>query len=356
MAVELITSTGKLGADFDRSDGRAYLNVSDRVNHVRGFLDVKKDFDMQALEQGRRRSVIRAIVKSDTADKIKGQVVPEANIPLDIIGQPENTLLVFGNNVHRSETPEWLEVHDYWRKPMRKFTPPAQRMTDLAEEGYQFISAPRVCDREDLYQIWKPFGWTRQGVAVKITEFEVGGGGWFSGIVNRNDRLVSACMGEKLEMPRVALLEGTEYGTAENARGKGLCSAVVAGLHAQMLRDTLYSGENMPLIFSEFNMSVRSDVVGRHTGMVIPLVREGEMCAFPVQLLRRNVSVLDGQPVNDLSPDELGIMADFFRKSYGKTYPYWRNFVVGVLPKTAIDTHYSEQTVKEMADMYVNPR
>lgn len=107
-----------------------------------------------------------------------------------------------------------------------------------------------------------------------------------------------------MELAGVQMFEGTEYGTLPSHTGHGLCTAAVIGLHAQIL-DRHYYGQQdraTPLILSEFSMSSRSDIVGRHAGMTIPYV-EGSTGfeQTPFQVLRHNVSVQDGLARNDLS-------------------------------------------------------
>lgn len=206
-------------------------------------------------------------------------------------------------------------------------------------------------DADRLAQIWQPFGWTRNGVSAFIQAQEDHFTGWFSGAREReNGQLVSACMGEGLRLAGAYIVEGTEYGTLSGYEGNGLCTAVVSLLHAQVLNDTLYTTGNTPLIVSEFNMTSRSDIVGRHAGMTIPLV-EGTsgLEDSPIQVLRRNVSVLDRYPANTtISWRDLGEARSTYRDAYRTTFGFWRNFIVGLLSRESIEKNYSQSQVTEM--------
>lgn len=345
MSTEVITSTGSLGPDFNRSEGRAYFNVPERMHSYNELKDLVGDFSSEAMQRGRRRWVVRTVADADTTTEVLANGLPlEARVPLNMINMSHDNLMMFAGNCHRSDIPEWKEVAKYWSEPNGRFTTPLDRIERVVNSGYELITKPETTDDLDLLALWIPFGWDSAGIKEQIKRFQEGNG-WFSG-VRHNDRLVAACMGEGLQLPGVLIVEGTEYGTHPDYRGKGLCTAAVAGLHAQILQD-----QPEALIVAEFNMSSRSDVVGRHVGMTLPLV-EGMQPENPIQILKRNVAVFDGQPTNDLTPDELGVMRNYYIEAFGDTYPYWRNFIYGILTKQAIDQHYSPADTKKILSAY----
>jgi len=359
-----IISTGVPGPDYARSEGRGYFNVRSEVNRFSQLEQLFSLFQHKATqERGRRRVVVRAVCTANVVNELlanqehRDRLPLEVLIPLNIMDpQEERFIVMLGQNVHSSEAPEWNEVYQDWQQPQQNRVSPLDRVARLQETPFQLTSQINEADIECLAQIWKPFGWTPEGVASFIERFNAqdprNTNAWFSGVRNtENNELASACMGEPLHLNRetpnrrgVQIIEGTEYGTLRGMEGRGLCSAAVIGLHAQILNNHLYDETApgiIPIILSEFNLSVRSDRVGRHAGMTLPLV---EICPgledTPIQILRRNVSVLDGKPVNGLSSENFG--------DGSENYQYWRNFIMGALPYTSIQNDYSREQVEQI--------
>lgn len=348
---EIITSTGTVGADYNRSEGRAYLTEERVLNCLETVLERFEDLRAEALAQGRRRWVFRGIFEG-RLDGLVGSNLVEVNIPLSVIdSQSKRRLVILAGNIHRSEVPEWEEVYAYWQRLNRNPPNPLHCVASIPAQ-FRLTDRATLDDLEDLTEIWQPFGWTRTGVGKFIENYRQKNI-WFSGIRDTmSGRLISACQGESIEFTDLLLVEGTEYGTLSDFERKGLCTGAVVGLHAQILRDTLYQKSQIPLIYSELNMTVRSDVIARKAGMIVPDVEGNTSLTQPTQVLRRNVSILDRHGPNDLSLDELGTQAEYFRTAYGVTFPYWRNFIVGILTKEAIDRYYSKDQCREILNYY----
>lgn len=369
MSGERITSTGTVGLDLYRSEGRAYHNVDQRIGSLIELRELYEQSHGQALEAGRRRMVLRARCSRETF--VEAMAIPatdpqalpiEAALPLVLLDpQQTDVILMLGKNVHPSleEVPEWAEVYGYWQQPNgrshgRNFTPP-QRVEAVDSQRYQLINQPRPEHVDDLTTIWAAFGWGRAGVAEFIQELPEQTDQWFAGYMDRETgQLVSACMGESLSLANQRIVEGTEYGTLDGFEKQGLCTAAVVALHAQILNDTLYQTGEMPLIVSEFNMTSRSDVVGRHAGMTIPLVENSpHLGNTPFQVLRRNVSVIDHHPPTNIRWRDLNDRELRFREAYRHNhYRYWRNFIVGMLPQQTIATHYSADQVRAIMERF----
>lgn len=355
-SVEVI-NTGVLGPDFNRSYGRAYLNAEERVDSVSGLQDLYQKFQTDALEKGRRRTVVRVRCSREVFTEATAlppddpHALPiEVALPLVCVDPQEtDVILMLGKNVHPSlETvPEWSEVYQYWQRPNGRGLTPTQRITTLDPKRYRVVSRPLPEHAVDLRHLWAAFEWQEAGIATFINEVADRAHQWFSGIVDRhNGRLVSACMGEALTIANQLIVEGTEYGTLPGYEQQGLCTAAVVALHAQILQDTLYQTGQVPLIVSEFNMTSRSDVVGRHAGMTIPLVEgSSHLEHTPFQVLHRNVTVLDHLPASDINWRALGDQRQTYREAFRSPHRYWRNFIVGLLSRSAIETHYSPEQV-----------
>lgn len=354
MATEFITSTGQCGADFNRSEGRAYLTVEQPVDNANSFSLLVADFRSESLQVGRRRWVVKARCTPEVVKTLAKNGLPiEARVPLSFIDTTtEDEVVILGENIHSSDTPEWGQVYDYWRRENGNFSI-LNRLQRVREQGFSLTDQVSEDNIEDLATIWRPFGWDEQSVVAFIRDHSSNHNLWFSGMLDqKSQRLVAACMGERLDFAGVVWCESTEYGTAKDFRGRGLCTAAVINLNAQILSDTLYKNGIMPLVVAELNMSARSDVVARHTGMTIPFVDQvSGLEGRPQQVLRRNVAILDGEPV-DLDLSKLDGSLGHFREAFGNNFKYWRNFIVGILSKEEIDRYYSLEQCQEILNHY----
>lgn len=365
-----VKCVGEPGEDFARSEGRAYFNGPDRIDSYQQLTQLYRDFSARAREQYDRR---RVVFRVRCTDAVVTQLVAENRLPVEVILplrliDPATTdaLITLGENVHTSEVREWPAVYQYWQRPNGNGRTPIEQIARHNPNRVRLTNDLVPADAETLHRIWQPFGWTLQGVEEFIRDYRTDGR-FFSGVVDRQtNTLVSACMAEGITIAGIPLIEGTEYGTLPGQEGNGYCTAAVVGLHAQILQRMVYSAElqnsgetasettqperlHLPLILAEFNMTSRSDIVGRHTGMTVPLV-EGTpgLESTPIQVLRHNVSVFDRHQPNTVTPDDLAEHAGRYREAFGRTYPYWRHFIVGMLPAEAIRNHYSREQVALM--------
>jgi len=60
MLSEIVTSVGSIGPEFNRSEGRAYFTVGERITNAADLIDLSREFGEQAFSMGRRRWVVRA--------------------------------------------------------------------------------------------------------------------------------------------------------------------------------------------------------------------------------------------------------------------------------------------------------
>lgn len=363
-----VTSVGRAGErNYTRSDGRAYWTLDEVCSSAQSLIHQFEDFQTKSLEHQRRRTVMRVRCTEQVFQELTAQnsLPVEVAIPLNLVDNTTSDyVLIIAQNQHDSAVPEWPEVYDFWSKPKEIRLTPVQRVERIHNSGkYQLCSTLTLEDAERLQQIWAPFGWDLDGVIDFINELPSSKTKWFSGVRDiKTHKLVSACMGELLEFAGIRYVETTEYGTyvsqsyglrsrenqngsQNNYEGQGLCTAVVSALHAQILRDTLYT-DNIPvLIGAELNMTSRSDVLARNLGYTAPGVENNRTLPGPIQVLRYNVAVEDRGEPNHLQPHT--------QNSSWRTenYQYWRNFIMGVLPRNTIDTYYSPEQVQHILHM-----
>lgn len=353
---EILTSVGSVGEiDTNRSAGRAYQTLSEVVVAPDQLLGRLHNLEQAAERSGRRRYVLRAETTRQVAQHLVDQpnLPLEALVPLASINNSSNCIVYLGHNIHPSEVPELTAVEQYWNQPIHNRLLPLERVLAVPE-GFRPTTLLSADDSDALHELWRPFGWTRQQIESFISSYAQQSNLWFSGIrcLNSNS-LVSACMGESIQFGSTLMVEGTEYSTHPDYEHQGLCAAAVAGLYSQILGDTLYSNGVMPLIIAEFDMTSRSDVVGRKVGMTIPSSEiDGQL--RPNQVLRSNVSVLDRRSPNALRWRDLGNLRHHYRDAYRTTYNYWRNFIIGILPRTSVEQYYPQDQVNYINSLLGN--
>lgn len=345
---EFITSAGSVGADYNRSEGRAYLTEGEVICHPQLVRERFDDLRVEALNRGRRRWVYRAILEGE----LEKHPFEEVNIPLSYLNKGSTRkLIILGENVHVSVVPEWESVYSFWQKPYKSEIDPLGCVRSVLDQ-FELTKSVQENDIRDLTEIWRPFGWTIDGIR-SFLDIQNQPNIWFSGIVERTSgRLVSACQGEGICFGETLIVESTEFGTHIGFEGRGLCTAAVVGLNAQILDDTEHLSTGLPLIYSELSMTSRSDTIARKAGMMIPLVEGQTGLMQPAQVLKRNVSILDGYETNGLELDQLGEDVEHFREAFGSNYRYWRNFIAGILPEAAVNRYYSADQRQQILGYY----
>lgn len=364
MSNEQVISVGEAGPpNYERSDLRAYWTADVVYQSVEDVMEDWAIFYEQSQRLSRRREVFRFRATSDVVELLlqSAQTPVEAVIPLSLIDpHTEDSVVIMAENRHDSPVPEWDAVYSFWKEPRQMRMSPLERIQHVQEsEEFQVINTLNPADALRLSQIWAPFGWSQAGVEEFISELPTTQQKWFAGVrYLTSGQLVSACMAEQLEFSGVRYVETTEYGTYaprpqglrqrdnQNGRtfeGRGFCAASVSALHAQILRDTLYRDGSPVLIGAEFNMNraSRSDVVGRNVGYTVPYVEGNPHLQSPFQVLRYNVAVEDRGDPNSL------YLPEFAQTNY----QYWRNFIVGILPREAIVRYYSPTETEAMLQL-----
>ncbi len=355
-SVEKFTSTGTAGEpDYHRSYGRAYQTLTNIVTLPEDLIYQYRQLTEGAKEHGRRRWVLRARCTPNVVEAIKSEGLPlEAQIPLSYIDEDSpDSIVIMADAIHSQSIPELDEVNSYWRNPNYKNgRTPKDRLMEAVVNGYKVIDSPDQRDVSDLQKIWWPFGWKKEQVIQFIESFN----GkrvenlWFSGIRDgESGRLISACMAEALSFAGIQYVESTEYGTLPSYQGQGLCTAAVVALNSQILDYYYRCGLSTKelLVNAEFNMTTRSDVVGRHAGLIVPAI-ENTTENTSLQVLRRNVAVLDGYDRNDVRWYNLDGQKALYAGAYSNPHCFWRNFIVGILPQSAIQQFYNPDATQQM--------
>jgi hypothetical protein len=356
MAGELLTSTGGAGIIEQRSAGRTYFTSDAKATRADKLLR-KMELVHNSMERhNSRREVFRANCTPEVISELESHgKIPSVKIPLSELGRGNDILATFEHNTHESDVPEWDAIYADWKH--KKEIPNPVDQIDRLPNGYSLTNDLKSTDAETLYELWKPFGWTRQKIKGFLNTYKDKNNLWVSAVRDNNGRLASACMGEALVFDGIYMVEATEFGTRVDERRKNLSAVAVIGLNAQIIQRALYEEDHVPLIISEYNMdpSSRSDKVGRKTGMTIPGVDGVEGLTDPIQVLRKNVAVLDGGVPNNLL---FGQMPDEYRKKYREAYKdthrYWRNFIVGMMTKENMDKYYSPDQTEQILARFIN--
>lgn len=160
-------------------------------------------------------------------------------------------------------------------------------------------------------------------------------------------------MAESVKFARLRCTELTEFGTLGSHRGKGLCTAAVAGLTAQVLH--VPPSESIHIVLAEFNMhpAERSDVIGYAVGMSVPGVENTHgLEDTPSQVLRYNVAIADGTNGHILRGSLPQGTIFELSPHHQPMAPYWQNFIVGVLPQQSISQYYNPESVGKILSRY----
>jgi GNAT superfamily N-acetyltransferase len=352
-----VSSTGGEGYSH-RPAERGYHNEPQLVTDASTFIDLWQETSNHAIsEDQKRRAVLRAVVTADVARAALDAGLPvEAAISLsDIYPDSTDVLMYVATNVTEPQpyAPEASGVIEDWSMHTHRTPNPLETMQYVEGLGYSFIDTPNREHAAELARFWSAFGWTEEGIAEFIENFSVSPADkLFSGITDADGHLVAACTSEGITMAGYRFIEVTEFFTDPDHRGKGLMTAALSGLVAQIysrVHDTSVFDGVRPVIYAELNMAKRSDKPARDAGMTIPGLHD-ETIPFPV--LHQNVIVFDGGPgviFERMDP----VARDYFEDSLAQVEGQpLRDFIVGVLPDDAIAEYYANEQVHTMVTMY----
>lgn len=337
----IFSSTGRLGVSRRPFD-RLYVNAtrySDNPTEVeqnfRRLAEVKKRYPNKI-----SRSIFRGLVNRDVLHHLSDNGLKsylEVVLPVEEFTGDNSWLVYIADNRTGREliVPPDIMIQET-NILRREITPPFERIQSVAEQGYSFLNHIPEERIDQVYGLWgNTFGWERDEIDnlrrrllesknIPPSQRDV----WFSAL--RDDgTIISVAMAERLTVPsvqgRLDLIESTEWRTRDEYAGRGLMTATLAVLNAQILSDLCDSSDSLPLIYAECNFQSRSDRAGHGAGFRVP-DRTGGYTA--PQILTQNVLVRDGQPIEE------GKLRDF-------TFMY--------LPVEVIQDYYNSMLIDAMA-------
>jgi len=323
-----VTSTGTPGDTPEERGDRSYQTLGKVVNTREEIVAACERVMDHCETHNSRRGVFKACVGENVVQYLRSiqPLNTEVVADLSVVDSSYPWLTLLAWNCHETPSPELDEVARYWEHQNEEgmTKTPLERVGAVVNRGYSLTDCPKLHDAEALAKIWRPFGWTNDGVMSFINGFVDNDRVTFSGVRDTYGNLVSVTIGERVDFGGVTFYEASEFGTLPHPdlRGHGLCTAALVGLHAQILEKHA-TDPSAPVIYAEFSTAARSDIVGAHTGMIIP--EDDRQTPGPRQILYSNVPVEDGLPPSNVHPNN----------------PYLRNFVFGLLPRESIDNFYA---------------
>lgn len=332
------TSVGRPGEPEPRTFSRLYQTL---INPVNELSELSSRFNsLEKLAKGSRRMVLRGLCSNDVLTQAMQTDLPvEAVIPMNLVTDDNSVIVFLGKNSHDSplqgrNIQDLIENRNNHKTPLEKI--------QAIPEGFNLTNQLNETDAEDLFSLWERFGWDRKQIVNFIQSIQSGQKDlWFSGIRDSSSgRLVAASTAEAMEFAGIKYVETTEYSTLDGFENRGLCTATVIGLVAQVLKDTYYSQQSLiTVIAAEFNTSSTSSAIGASTGFIIPKINE-----VP-QILSYNVAVVDGEQANP-------VFENYPQEDRGIPFRFLRDFAVAVLPRDNIINLYPQEVVNQIISLY----
>lgn len=334
---EIFSSTGKLGRE-KRPFNRLYEN---RVGYSTDALSLLADFREMTQRIELDGEITRAVMRGLVTEEVFREVMmsdQRENIEValnvsDFTGDDSWFVYLAKNSSERTQivsTPEMIEVTE--KDKTVPTESPGKRIQRVLDQGYRFVDSFAQDQVDQVLSLWQEtFGWSREQVeSLRKRLLDGDEGLWFSAVVDLDNSIVTAVTAEKLDIPsrdgELSLVESTEWITRQEHRGKGLMTATLDMLNAQILADLRPIGdERLPLIYAECNFQSRSDRAGHGAGFEIPQ-RSFNGQIIP-QLIIQNVNIGDGA---DVPTDKL------------------RDFTFMYLSAGVINTNYSPEQVQAM--------
>lgn len=305
---QIFSSTGRLGVSrrqFDRLyvNGTGYSDDPSEVDrNFRRLIGIAKRHPARV-----SRSVFRGLVSQDVlSDILVNGLHPNLEVALPVeefTGEKSWLIYLAKNSPERSQIVPTAEMIERTERDKNVPTEsPEQRVQRVLDQGYRFTDYITEDKVDQVFLLWKDtFGWSRTEVENLRRRLINGDEGlWFSAIIDSDGNIVTATTAEKLDIParegELTLVENTEWITIDGHRGKGLMTATLDILNAQVLADLRpNSNDRLPLIYAECNYQSCSDRAGHGAGFEIPQ-RQVNGYIIP-QILIQNVDVGDNQLV-----------------------------------------------------------
>ncbi|MBI2034220.1 MAG: hypothetical protein HYT11_00635 [Candidatus Levybacteria bacterium] len=340
----IFSSTGRLGVSR-RQYERLYVNGTRFSSDPQ---EVERNFQrLTAIGERNVQRIGRSIFRGAVSDEVMSHISRnglqhhlEVAFPLEEFTGDNSWLIYMANNRSGREqiVPHNIMVRE--TEFQKSEIMPADRIRSVIERGYAFTNQIPENQVDQVHSLWgETFGWERHEVDNLRRRLETASKKnpsqrdvWF-GAIRDNGNIISAAMAERLTVPAengmLDLVESTEWRTRDEYAGKGLMTAALAILNAQILSNLQEDRDTLPLIYAECNFQSRSDRAGYGAGFRIPYrTQEG----YPApQILVQNVLVRDGSQIEE------GRLRDFTfmylpRSVIQRDYsPVQTNILVGIL-------------------------
>lgn len=358
---ELVSSAGHAGVLEERGASRAYLIPTCRVADLNTLVEHQRTVINGMTGLGKNRGVLRTRLSGDTLmDSFNSLMPVEAAIP---IGQTGDYIVTFAHNstIFNEQKMSTQSRMVFEPRPVTKSA--VSRIEKIIQHGeYRMSNTLTPDDAKDLMNLWWVFGWTWKGINDFIDQYNSSADSpWFSAVRDKSGRIVSAVQGDKVEYADHLSVEVTEFSTDPNHGEKGLCTAALSGLVAQIVSDTLLKNDpikdknpkNLPVVvYSELNLDSTSFVVAQALGFQSPNVVLNNQTIVD-QTLRENVFVIEKSDgleklwlgLNTEEQKNLLLNESFYRQ-------HLRNFVVMHLPNDIIESMFNFGEVEQILKFY----
>lgn len=227
-----VPSVGSIGT-YARSDERV-VTIEDGL--IQWLRDLREPIRRTARAM-RANDATRGQLKFRAGPQVVGdpKLDPYIEGVLDASNRVQCGIVFMGYNRRgRSGSPvPWDETRTYWLNP--RSSSPVERIADVVGRGYTLTTRFSCDDIPRMGEIWRPFGWSEEGIAEWMADYIRGEGGWACGVRGPSGQVEALAKAEPLKLGDTTLVESTEWGTHRDSRTHGLGTAVVIGLNAQIL-------------------------------------------------------------------------------------------------------------------------
>lgn len=297
-----IESVGSIGLNNHRSDMRSVYTLEGKPS-PRDIWRAAALLRHDARDVGNTRAQLKFSGSLDMIPPSAEHLVDAVfNPSVGFDNQPSQSGVIFmsANAAERIDSTvqnQWDTARRVWRMPIH--ITPQERLTRLQDGGYSTDTTLNLSDIQPLFDAWKPFGWTIEGVKQFIETYDPldsAKAGWFACARKHDGTLCSAAKAEGLTIGGIQIVETTEWGTTSAERGKGLGTGAVIALNQTILQRP----PNSPyVIMAEANLA--PDLPGHRVARDAGFVPAGADMASPTPnyVLMAHVSI-DGQLRNFL--------------------------------------------------------
>lgn len=271
----IVISVGSLGKNFAATNQRAYWNHPRLYVARTPLLASWRRFVRQAEQCALRRVVMRTFVSLDLLCNLQGLPV-EAVIPCG-----DQAMIYLGTNNHRQISALSL--------PITTAAPIADTVTAELPPLFELDTQVSSTDVESLFELWKQFGWTADGVALFVD-------------TNRNPiqvirysgKVVAVIIAESLRFASQLLVEVTEMAVLPEFQGLGLSKVLIQQISDQCWN---FFGRDS-LVYGEFNMTSYAHRSAVSAGMFAGIDISHNISG----ILADHVSIQTGPPNEQLEP------------------------------------------------------